>query len=271
MNTRTRALPTGVELEYVLAGPEGADVLCFVHGASANLRQFSGQLARFDDRYRVLLVSLRGHGGSSRPATPELADFTCAALAADLMALWDALDLGPVHLVGNSLGGLVGYELLQLAPGRLRTLTTFGTTAQLTSPASLVWTMTTLQRLLGPRGMGWLFSRTASRDREVAARVGDMCRTADKQALLLVTANIARYDYTPLLGRQTLPILLLRGAFDADINQNLRSTLAALEQTPRFRLVELPGAGHFANLERPDAFDAALADFLTTAEASREV
>ncbi len=47
----------------------------------------------------------------------------------------------------------------------------------------------------------------------------------------MTTLDIARYDYTPLLGRQTLPILLVRGEFDGDINESLWSTLAALEWT----------------------------------------
>lgn len=262
MDIQTIDLPTGVTLEYTLTGPEQGELLCFVHGASANLRQFAGQRAHFEARYRVLLLSLRGHGRSSPAQQPSLASYSCAALARDVLALWDALGLARAHVVGNSLGGLVGYALLGLAPDRLLTLTTFGTTAALRYPPALAWMIVALLRLLGPHKMAWLFARTSSKDRQVARLVGEMCRLADPDALVLVTQTIARYDYTPILREQTLPMLLVRGEFDRDVNQNLRSTLAALEQTPQFSLVELPGAGHFANLEQPEAFNQILAGFL---------
>lgn len=89
-----------------------------------------------------------------------------------------------------------------------------------------------------------------------------MCRGADAGALRLVTRDIATYDYTPLLRRQTLPILLIRSEHDRDINAQLGSTIEALGTTPSFRLAELPGAGHFANLEQPAAFEELLAEFL---------
>ena len=266
---QTSSLPTGVTLEYDLSGPEGADVLCFVHGVSANLEQFEPQRASFEGSHRVLRLSLRGHGGSSGPERPLPSDYTRATLARDVVALWDALGIDSAHVVGNSLGGLIGYELLAQAPGRVRSLTTFGTTAALASPASLVWTMTTLQRLLGSRGMSRLLERTASRDRSVARLVAQMCRSADGTALRLVMEAIAAYDYTPFLRTQTLPLLLIRGPFDTEINAHLASTLAALRETPRFTLAELPGTGHFANLERPAAFDRLLARFLATVDTAR--
>lgn len=266
---QTCVLSTGVRIEYDLAGPAEAPVACFVHGASANMRQFESQQASFQGDYRVLRLSLRGHGGSSGPERPVPSDYARATLANDVVALWDALGIDSAHVVGNSLGGLIGYELLTHAPGRVRSLTTFGTTAALASPASLVWTMTSLQRLLGPRGMSRLLERTASRDRSVARFVAEMCRSADGTALRLVMEAIAAYDYTPLLRTQTLPLLLIRGPYDTEINAQLASTLTALRATPRFTLVDLPGTGHFANLERPAAFDRLLARFLASVDGTR--
>lgn len=168
MTPQLATLPNGLQLEYALSGPAGAEWLCFVHGLSANMQQFAAQQAHFQGDYRVLLVSLRAHGGSSAPAQGTLEAYTIETLARDVLALWDELGVRQVHYVGNSLGGLIGYELLRLAPERLKTLTTFGTTAALESPRALVWTLLGLNRLLGPRGMGWLFSKTASRQAAVA-------------------------------------------------------------------------------------------------------
>ncbi len=268
---KSSRLPTGVTLEYDVAGEAGAEVVCFVHGAAANMRQFEAQQQRFARSHRVVRLSLRGHGGSSAVERPTPGDYARPTLARDVVALWDELGVASAHVVGNSLGGLVGYELLSLAPGRVRSLTTFGTTAALASSAALTRTMTTLQQLLGSRGMSRLLERTASHDRSVARLVAEMCRSADTHAVRLVMHDIATYDYTAFLREQTLPVLLVRGERDAGINANLGSTLTALAATPRFTLVDLPGTGHFANLERPDAFARVLERFLGSLGADRPV
>ena len=251
-----------VQLEYVLSGPEDGQTLLFLHGLGANLRQFELQAQFFAQEYRVLLVSLRGHGGSSGPAQPTPAEYTVRRLACDLQALLSYLHLGPVHFVCNSLGGLIGYELLELDTERIASLTTFGTTAALHASRFVLWSQLALIRLLGPPGMAWLVSQTASRHKAVATQVAQMFRTASKDALALITQNIADYDYTGTIRRYDVPMLLIRGGLDREINARLGSTLAAWREKPGFRLVELPEAGHFANLEQPAAFNRALKEFL---------
>lgn len=124
-------LTTGIQMEYHLAGGKGGEALLFLHGLGPTLQQFEPQVASFTPHYRVLLPSLRGHGRSTSPVKATLADYTARELARDVQALLDYLELDRIHFVGNSLGGLVGYELLEMEPARLASLTTFGTTAEL--------------------------------------------------------------------------------------------------------------------------------------------
>ncbi len=262
METRKARVIDDVRLEYLLAGPQGGETLLFVHGLGANLRQFEPQREFFDREFQVLLVSLRGHGGSSAPARPTPAAYTVGRLARDLAALLSYLQIERVHMIGNSLGGLVGYEMLKLAPERLISLTTFGTTAELHASRLLLWSQLGLIRLLGPRGMAWLVSRTASRDKAVAAQVGRMFRRASRDALARITRDIADYDYTRIIRRSQLPMLLMRGALDREINARLASTLEAMRGKPGSDVVDLPHAGHFANMEQPKAFNECLRGFL---------
>lgn len=262
MNIQTAALSTGVTLEYLLTGPRAAPVLAFVHGLGPNLRQFLGQASHFAGPYRVLLLSLRGHGGSSAAQPPALEAYSPRALAGDVEAVCARLEIEGLHFVGNSLGGLVGYELLALGRPRLLSLTTFGTTAELHSSRLTVWAVVTAIRLLGVRGMAAIMARTASRDRAVGAEVARMYRSATKKALLLISRQIADCDYTERLRRADLPLLLMQGELDDEINPVLESTLAAIRESRRGTAVGLPGAGHFANMERPGAFDHLLEGFL---------
>lgn len=263
MEIRTANLPTGISLEYMLTGPTGADTLCFVHGLGSNLRQFEVQAAHFSDRYRVLLLSLRGHGGSSSPHPVSSIDYTPHFLARDVAALLDQLGVDRLHYVGNSLGGLVGYELLKRGRPQLLSLTTFGTTAELHSTRLTYWLVVGLVRLLGVNGVARLVGRSTTNDRTVGSQLTDMYHQTSRDALLLVPQHIANYDYTGLLRRTQLPLLLIQGALDKGINQALDTTLAALNEAGNGRVVPLANAGHFANMDQPAAFNEILATFLT--------
>lgn len=253
----------GVDLEVQCAGPLDAPPVVFVHGNGPNCRQFAPQFATLADRYRLIAPLLRGHGRSGLPATPTVEDFTLARLAADVIAVLDHLEVEQAHLVGNSVGGLVGFEIAATLPERLTTLTTFGTTATLRSSAALVWAVRATVRMLGAEGAGRLVARSAA-DRTVGRTVAKLVAEADSRAVGLVSRNIATYDYTSMLRESTVPWLLLRGDLDRSINRTLGATLEVLDARDDASRVDLEGAGHFANLEQPRAFDAALVSFISS-------
>jgi len=250
-----------VSLEVASAGPADAPPVVFVHGNGSNCRQFAPQFAALADRYRLIAPSLRGHGWSDMPNAPSVDGFTVARLADDVLAVLDHLEVERAHLVGNSLGGLVGFELATTRPERFATLTTFGTTAQLHSSALLVWTVRATVGLLGTSVTGRLAGRSVP-DREVGRTIASLMAEADRRAVAFVSRNIATYDDTAALRENPVPWLLLRGELDRGINRVLDTTLAVIDARENAHLVDLGGAGHFANLEQPAAFDAALEGFI---------
>jgi pimeloyl-ACP methyl ester carboxylesterase len=262
---RSAVLSTGVSLEYTLTGPSYAPVLCFIHGLGSNLRQFLPQQAYFEQHYRVLLVSLRGHGESTAPEKPTTDDFTLWMLAQDVQALLDHLGIASLHIVGNSLGGLVAYELLRLNQAKILSLTTFGTTAELHSSRLIYWTVVSTIRVLGTRRMAALVGRTATKDRNVGAQLRTYYESASRDALILIAGHIADYDYTALLRRTSIPLLLIQGTLDHEINAQLDTTLAALREHQHNVVARLEEAGHFANMEQPAAFNQLIAEFLADA------
>jgi 3-oxoadipate enol-lactonase len=268
MKTEFAQLDSGISLEFALAGSPDAETLLFVHGLGPNLRQFEAQMNFFSQEFQVLLVSLRGHGGSSIPDQPERADFSIPALAEDVRSLLTRLDIQKVHFVGNSAGGLVGYQLLINNEDLLSSLTTFGTTAELHTSAPMLWFLTTLTRILGPGTMGKL-AKASTKDSQVAEQVAEMFATADKRAIWMTQYNIADYDYRPVLRDQRLPMLMLRGEYDTEINAKLDSTLEVLQGNSDFKLVEMAGAGHFMNMEKPERFNQELLAFLRQCQYKR--
>ncbi len=195
------------------------------------------------------------------PDTPTRDGFTLGRLARDVLTVLDRFEVPRAHLVGNSLGGLIGFELAVTTPERVATITTFGTTAQLRSNAALVWTVRATLRVLGTRGTGWVAGRSVA-DREGGRVIARLMAEADRRAVGLVSRNIATYDDTPGLRHSRVPWLLIRGERDRGINRVLASTLAVINAREDAHLVDLDGAGHYANLEEPETFNAALDAFL---------
>lgn len=261
IETRCVRIDAEVRLEVATSGQDEAPAVLLVHGNGPNWRQFTPQLTSLADRWRVIAPSLRGHGHSTLPAAAGPADLSVARLATDVLVVLDHLEVAQVHLVGNSLGGLVGLELARTAPQRLRTLTTFGTAAQLSSSRGLVRSMTLMLRVLGTSGMGRL-AGWSMKDRAVGRQIAELMAMADPVAVRLLTGNIATYDHLPTLAASRIPILLVRCELDRSINRALGTTLAVLESRDDAVVVDLPGAGHFANLEQPEAFDRVLRGFL---------
>jgi pimeloyl-ACP methyl ester carboxylesterase len=69
-----------------------------------------------------------------------------------------------------------------------------------------------------------------------------------------------RADSTPLLGDIRVPTLVIVGEEDPTTPP---SEAAAIAQAVHgARLVRIPGAGHFSNMEQPDAFNAAVREFM---------
>jgi len=262
MNIETANVSDHVEIEYSLSGADSEDTLLFVHGLGSNLDQFELQQQYFAKNYQVLLISLHGHGNSSAPIDPIQADYTVREMARDVQALLTHLGINKVHFVGNSMGGLVGYELLEMDDGLLSSLTTFGTTARLHSSRFTLWSLLTMLRLLGPKGIAWLVGRTASKDKAVRARLKRMYEMVSKDALELIMMNIADYDYMDTICRHNIPMMLIRGGLDKDINKKLGPVLEIMGNKPYFELVEMPNAGHFANMEKSSDFNEILKKFL---------
>ncbi len=95
-------------------------VLC-VHGMSGAATNWTDFMAELAPDFQCRAVDLPGSGYSPPPRTP--AGYSIKALAGTVARLIEALGEGPVHLVGNSMGGAVSIRVAATRPDLVRTLT----------------------------------------------------------------------------------------------------------------------------------------------------
>ena len=108
----------GTALAYVEAGNGPPVVL--VHGALGDYRTWTGQIDDFATKYHVIAYSLRNHYPNSQWTDGQ--PYSVQVHVADLLALLQTLNLGPVHLVGHSYGGVMAVLVAKEHPELVRTL-----------------------------------------------------------------------------------------------------------------------------------------------------
>jgi 3-oxoadipate enol-lactonase len=255
------AASDGVRIVYDDHGPREGVPVALCHGLAAAGEQLRADAEYFAGLgYRVLVPDLRGHGRSGRPhpLTPE--SLSIARMADDLVMMLDHAGVGPVHWVGNSLGGILALQMLGEHESRFRTLATFGTSYRLSLPR-LGAVIPLSYRLLGPGLAAKLTAFTTTRDRAARVLIEQLIRQVDPQVDGLLASNLASYDLIANAERAKLPILMLRGGRDHAVNAGLGPTIAIMRGRENFTLVELPEGGHCANLDATDQWRAALLRF----------
>jgi len=253
-----------IELEFMLTGEENEETIMFVHGVGANLRQFCEQHVYFSNGYRVLSVSLRGHGNSSLPSIQAENQYSLEQNRDDLLSLLEYLNLRGVHYVGNSAGGVIGYYLIKSRPDLFKSLVTFGTTAELNHPTFLVSLIAGIDRLMlrvNPQGYLKFMSKSVSKNECVQMQIYDLF-VKSVAAIPHLRANLGNYSCLDIIKKTNVPYLLIKGESDKEINRSLKSTLQAIAQNDGASIVELASAGHLANLDCPDEFNKTVETFV---------
>lgn len=111
-------MPVALPLIIRELGGSGAP-LVVLHGLLGSARNWqSAGVALAERGHRVLAPDLRNHGSS-----PWADDCSYAALASDVIAMLDQFALGPVHLVGHSMGGKAAMRLVMDRPDLVAHLT----------------------------------------------------------------------------------------------------------------------------------------------------
>lgn len=252
----------GVRIFYEDVGPRDGVPVVLCHGLAAAGEQLAADAEYFAGLgYRVLVPDLRGHGRSGKPAAMRLDDFSIARMADDMVAMLDQAGVGPVHWVGNSLGGILALQLLPREEHRFRTLATFGTAYALSLPRLAARLLPVGYAVLGGKRLSWITGWMTTRNAAARPVIRKLVTQFDPQVGRLIAHHLASYDLVAHAAAANVPMLLLRGGRDGPVNRALGSSLAAMQGRANFTLVELPEGGHCANLDATEAWRVALLRF----------
>jgi len=234
---------------------EGDEAIVFGHGFLMTHRMWKHQIDALSDRYRCIAFDWRGQGQSE--VTED--GYDVPDLARDVVALTDELALGPVHYVGLSMGGFVGFDLLAHHGDRLASAMLLDSSAEAEPLHNRLQYYAMLEAV---KRIGY----EPVIDRVVPMLFGPAFREEQPEALQTWIDRITAQDRTGVyragqgifrresvlyqLGRARTPARLLVGA--DDVATPPACSEKANDALPNSQLVILPDSGHSSAIERPE-------------------
>lgn len=243
----------GVTLHYSVVG-EGPPIL-FSHGFAAGANMWKPQQEGLSDRYQVIAWDMRGHGASDSPDDPSR--YSEAETLADMVAILDACGAEQAVIAGLSMGGYMSLAFQLAFPERVSALILSGAgPGYRKDDARADW-----NAYAGKQADKYLErGLDAVPDAPESLAAGHRSATGLAHAARGMLAQTDARIINHLASLQ-LPVLLLTGAKDRAF---LGATDYMAARIPGAVKVLVPDAGHAVNMHQPEAYNAAVRDFLET-------
>ena len=257
----------GETWHYLEGGPTDAPVLLLLHGFGGdkdNWTRFSRTLV---PSYRVIAPDLPGFGDSARHSGW---DYSLTAQRERLEGFVDALQLGPLHIGGNSMGGHLAALYALARPDQVRSLllvANAGIDAPVQSEMRLALERGENPLLLSsPEDFDRLLSFIAYKPPFIpwpakGVLADQAFRNAAFNRYIFDAISDARYGpLEPLLGDVRQPVLIVWGEYDRVLDVSSIDVMKPL--LPQAKVVVMPETGHIPMIERPAETAAHYLEFL---------
>ncbi len=240
----------------------------FVHGAGGSSSIWFKQLRDFRKHFNVLLLDLRGHGGSKHLSqTLWKQKYTFEDIANDILEVLDHLSIKKSHFVGISLGTIIIRQLAEKSPERIQSMVLGGAIIKMNFRSQILMQLGNTFKYLLPYLVLYRFFAFVI-----------MPRNNHKQSRLLFVNEAKKLDQkefikwfkltaeiNPLLSRFRkieLDILTLYVMGEQDY-MFLPSVRLIVEKQAQFsKLFVIKESGHVVNVEQPLVFNTTVLAFL---------
>jgi pimeloyl-ACP methyl ester carboxylesterase len=268
----------GVRLYFEETG-SGQPVI-FVHEFAGDLRSHEPQMRHFGKRYRTIAYNARGFPPSDVPE--QVASYSQARAADDILAVLDHVGERQAHIVGLSMGGFATLHFGFRHPERALSLCIGGCGygAEPDKRETFRAEADVIANMIRSEGMASFAGRYAYGPTRVQYENKDPRGHAEFKAMLAEhsatgSANTQQgvqkerpsiYMLVEEMKRITVPTLIITGDEDWPC---LLPGILMKQSIPSAALAVLPNSGHAINIEEPDQYNRIVGDFLSQVESGR--
>ena len=223
---------------------------------------WEGQRRTLEDRFRVAAWDMRGHGETQTPLEQKY--YSEEETVADIVALIDACgeqgadrkNAGKAVLVGHSLGGYMSLATYARHPQRIA-----GIVAVCTGPGYKSDEARAKWNRFAQRTGEKIAATGVVQVGGTGAEVAEARHESLEGIALAASGMLAQRDATVmnLLPNIKVPVLVITGSEDAAYHG---AAAYMQRKIPNVSHIDIAGAGHAANLDKPEEFNTALTEFL---------
>jgi pimeloyl-ACP methyl ester carboxylesterase len=241
------------KIRYRVYG-KGEPTLVLIHGWSCDSGYWDSQLNELAQTYTLITLDLAGHGKSD---VKKRKDWSMANFGADVAAVVNAVGQPRVILVGHSMGGPVALEAARQLQGKVIGIVGVDTLRQIAAPYPKEQTeplLAAMHQDFAKATADFVANNFFTDQTDPIVKkwiIKDMSSAPRKVAIPALEALLAM-DYRKAVADLDVPIV----AINADPPPTDEAAIRRVE--PRFRVVPVPGVGHFLMMEKPDFFNTAL-------------
>jgi pimeloyl-ACP methyl ester carboxylesterase len=230
----------GVRIRYEVEG--NGPPLVLVQGLTGYLELWHelGYVDSLKKDYRLILIDIRGHGGSDKPHDSEA--YKLELLVADIVAVMDDLKISKAHYLGYSAGGRIGFGLAKYAPTRFHSFIIGGAFPDEFSQDSVNGMLQLLKM-----GMKSVVDAFEKRGLKTTLRMKTRLLANDTEALAaFMLSNMWRASLEDALPNMTMPCLFFVGEADP----NCASAKKCANRMRNAEFISFPGRGHLEVLSQ---------------------
>jgi pimeloyl-ACP methyl ester carboxylesterase len=232
----------GIEMHYAVFG-EGEPIL-LIHGGLGWADIWANEVIDLSKDHKVIIADSRGHGRSTRTEEP----FGYDLMASDYLALLDYLKIDKTAIVGWSDGGIIGIDIALHHPERLTKV--FAQAANVTTDG-----------VMASVANDPVFNRYIAEAGEVYKKISPTPDQYDAFVTQISGMWASQPNWTDTeLGKITTPIAVVLGDHDEAVSREHTEHMAKV--IPGSKLVILKDVSHFALLQDPTGYVAAVREFL---------
>ena len=259
-----RVHTNGIELNVELSGNKSAPCVTFVTGITNDHTLWDDHVQTLTAKYCVLRIDSRGHGLSQSSPAP----YSLKTLVADVVGVWDALQIDRSVIAGLGLGGIVAAETALTNPERVFGVVPISCRARMVPEYGAMWQPLIDKAKAG--GVSAIAESTLARwftEEFRAANPGVIDRM--RSAILRTTVDgyigcisaLLELNWGDRLTQFKMPVMYVSGELDR-VGAPSQVVQAMCDATPGATHAVLPGASHISVVCNPTAFNQAMLQFL---------
>jgi pimeloyl-ACP methyl ester carboxylesterase len=236
---------------YVDDGGSSGLAVLLAHSFAGSSEHWKSQLAHLRSRRRAIAIDFRGHGHS---AQPDDGDYGVQAMAADIAAVADGLELRRFVLIGHSMGGSAAAAYAGANAGRLAGLILVGTPGK-SPPEQARQILASLDADYDKVMAGYWKSLLEGAQPDVHDRIESGMHKIGRDASMKMIRALFEYDPLPALANFHGPKLIIDTAHGD-------GPAALHNQLPDVTRKVIEDTSHWPQLDKPQEFNRLLDEFL---------